>query len=121
MEDTASKQIVVDLAKLLEEHKASDTVVIDISRQSSWTDYFVICTVTSQAHTRGLVRYIREFLKERDVEPYHRHKSTAEEGWTLIDCGRFVVHLMTNELRSFYELERLWFSGQTVYHSSKSS
>ena len=89
--------------------------------QSSWTDYFIIATVTSQTHMRGIVRYVNGFLHEHSIEPLRRRKRVDEEGWILIDCGDFVVHLMTQENRDFYELERLWYSGKKLYHSSKSS
>lgn len=121
MEDTANSDLMVELAELLEEHKAGDVVVLDISRQSSWTDYFVICTVNSNAHLRGLVRSVNGFLAFHKIEALNKRKHVSEDGWMLIDCGTFVIHLMTRKLRDFYELERLWFSGEAVYHSSKSS
>ncbi len=121
MVDTAKSKKVIELAKLLDEHNGKDTVVLDIHEQSSWTDYFVISTVNSQAHMRGIVRYVRGFLKDNSIEPLNRHKHISEDGWVLIDCGDFVVHLMNDETREFYDLERLWYSGKPLYHSSKSS
>ena len=121
MADIAKNNIVLDLAKLLEDHNGENTVVLDIHEQSSWTDYFVIATVTSQTHMRGIVRFVNSFLDDHSIEPLRRRKRVDEEGWTLIDCGAFVVHLMTKENREFYELERLWYAGKKLYHSSKSS
>ena len=121
MEDTARTNLVLTLAELLDEHNGVNTVVLDIRQQSSWTDYFIITTVNSQAHMRGIARYVNSFLKENLIVPFHRHKHISEDGWTLIDCGDFIVHLMTEEIRNFYDLERLWYSGQAVYQSSKSS
>ena len=40
----------------------------------------------------------------------NRHKNPAEDGWLLIDTGDIVIHLMSQELRSFYDLEKLWSS-----------
>ena len=121
MEDTAKNNLVLTLAELLDEHNGVDTVVLDIREQSIWTDYFIITTVNSQAHMRGIARYVNDFLQEHSIVPFHRHKHISEDGWNLIDCGDFVVHLMNKEIRDFYDLERLWYSGQAVYHSSKSS
>ena len=121
MGDTVKSNKIIELAKLLDEHNGKNTVVLDIHEQSSWTDYFVITTVNSQTHMRGIIRYVRSFLKENSIEPSNRRKHMSEDGWVLIDCGDFVIHLMTEELRDFYDLERLWFSGQLLYQSSKSS
>ncbi|MBT3275140.1 MAG: ribosome silencing factor [Spirochaetales bacterium] len=121
MADTAKNSIVLNLAKLVEEHNGEETVVLDISEQSSWTDFFIIATVNSQARMRGIIRYVNGYLSDLSIEPLHRHKHVSEDGWTLIDCGNFVIHLMTSEIREFYDLERLWYSGKVLYQSSKSS
>lgn len=121
MADTVKSKQVIALAELVDEHNGTNTVVLDIREQSSWTDYFVISTVNSQAHMRGIVRHLREFLKENSIVPSNRHKHLSEDGWVLIDCGDFVIHLMNEDIRAFYDLERLWYKGQPLYHSSKSS
>ena len=121
MADTARNRTVLELAELLVEHNGEEIVVLDIHEQSSWTDYFIIATVNSHALMRGIVRYVNGFLADNSIEPLHRHKHVSDDGWTLIDCGDFVIHLMSKEIREFYELERLWYSGKTLYHSSKSS
>jgi ribosome-associated protein len=113
--------MAIEIARLLEEHQAEDTLALFIGSQSDWTDYFVIATVTSTGRLRGLLRHLRQFLGEHGLEPLHRQKRMEPDGWVLIDCGNIVIHLMSNEMREFYELERLWFSGEKVYHSSKSS
>jgi ribosome-associated protein len=95
--------------------------VLDLRGQAEWTDYFVITTATSATHMKALGRHIREFLDERSVEPLRRRKQVTDDAWHLVDCGDFVVHVMSAESRAFYELERLWYSGTELYHSSKSS
>jgi len=121
MVDTANSKIVMEIAALLEEHNGQDVVVLDIHEQSSWTDFFIISTIGSQTHMRGILRFVNEYLSGHSIKPMHSHKRANEDGWILIDCGNFVIHLMSSELREFYELERLWYSGTKLYHSSKSS
>jgi ribosome-associated protein len=122
MVDTVrSKEAAVEIAALIEDHKGEDTMVIDVSDQSSWTDYFIISTVNSVGHLKGVVRHIKQYLRDRDLEIRHRHKRMAEDGWELIDCGNVVIHLMSKDMREFYDLEKLWFNGEVVYQSSKSS
>ncbi|MEW5814243.1 MAG: ribosome silencing factor [Spirochaetota bacterium] len=115
------KETLLDLAKLIESHKGIDTLVLYIGMQSTWTDYFLITTVTSSTHMKGLFRHIRDFLSEKKIEPLHKQKHVADDNWVLLDCGDFLVHLMTKETREFYELERLWYAGDVIYQSSKSS
>ena len=122
MVDTAkTKDRVIEIASILDEHRGENTVAIYIGDQSSFTDYFIITTVTSNAHLKGLYRELRTYLSENGIEPLHKTKGFNEENWVLIDCGYFVIHLMDSEMREFYELERLWFAGEKVYQSSKSS
>ncbi len=125
MEDTAKTdseiEIAINLGRFIDEHKGLDTVVLDISKYSSWTKYFIISTSTSIGHLKGLVRQLKTFLSDRNIDIYHRHKNISENGWELIDCGDYVIHLMDKDVRAFYNLEKLWFNGEMVYQSSKSS
>ncbi len=119
MEDIV-KNKVLEIARLLEEHRGEDVLVLYTGQISSWTDFFVISTVGSRTHAKGLFRALNEFFKQNNIEPLHRHKSLQSEGWFLIDCGNFIIHLMEKEQREFYELEKLWFKSEPIY-SSKSS
>ncbi|MBN2049511.1 MAG: ribosome silencing factor [Spirochaetales bacterium] len=121
MEDTVKTNLVTDLAKLLEEHRGTDVLALDLRAVCSWTDYFIITTTSSQTHVKGILKHIRTFLSSQNLEILHRQKHVEEEGWILIDCGFTVIHLMNEETRRFYELEKLWHTGSVIYHSSKSS
>ena len=123
MVDTSSddRKLVVQVAQLLEEHLAEDTIVLRVTRVCSWTDYFVIATVRSHTHQRGLVERIVPILKLAESPPRNSYRHTTDQGWVLIDCGGFVIHLMDKEKREFYELEKLWWEGEEITYSSKSS
>ena len=121
MEDSAKSRIVTELALMIESHNGGDTTVLDIRNQSSWTDYFVITTATSGIHMQGLYRNILSFLSEHDLKPLRRRKQISDDQWLLVDCGDFVIHVMSEKSRQFYELERLWYGGSIVDYSSKSS
>lgn len=97
------------LGALLKEHNGGDVAVLDLRDLNTWTDFFVIATVTSNAHLRGLQRHIKEFAGQEGIEILHRRKRIGvDEQWTLIDLGFIVIHLMSAQARAFYELERLW-------------
>jgi ribosome-associated protein len=87
-----------------------DTVVLDVGDVLAITDFFVI---TSGANDRQ-VRAIVEEVERRVVEDFGpEHKPRRIEGldalrWVLMDYGSFVVHILEEETRHFYDLERLW-------------
>jgi ribosome-associated protein len=112
---------VLQIGNLIDAHKGEDTIILYVGDICSWTDFFIITTVRSDAHLRGLLRYLSEYFKKNNITPINLRKNIDEKGWVLIDCGDFIIHLMENEQRVFYELERLWFKGKVIYHSSRSS
>lgn len=121
MEDTVSNSTVVsEVARFIEEHKGKNTVVLYLGPRCSFADYFIITTVTSEGHLRGLFNNLLAFLEERHIELFRKKKNLDDVGWQLIDCGTFVIHLMTEEKRSFYDLEKLWFECERMTHSSSS-
>lgn len=110
-----SKSIALGAARLLDDHKAQRAVVLDISRVSSISDYFVIATAGSTGHLRGLMRQIDDYLTDEGVPLLGVRQRSVESGWVLRDCGFMVIHLMTDEMRGFYDLDSLWFQGEVVY------
>ena len=122
MEDTANKKgIIKKIAQDIEDLKGIDTIAIDISAQSSWADFFIISSVTSSTHLKGILKQLQSKLDEYGIEPLWRHKKIDNDKWVLIDCGDLIIHLMDKQARDFYELEKLWFNGEIIYQSSKSS
>lgn len=116
-----SPQLIHDLCDLLKDHKGRNTTAIYIGEVSSVADYFIISTGNSSTHLNALFRRALEFSKGEGYQPINALKQSGDAGWLLLDCGHFVVHLMNEDLRSFYELERLWFHGETIYSSDDSS
>ena len=114
MEKTV-KEMALEIAKLMEDGKGADVCVIDVSELNSWTDYFVIATVSSGPHWQGRYKEIKDYIKDTDLEIHKIHnKSSQGNDWNLIDLGPIVVHLMSQEARDFYELEKLWHAGKKI-------
>ena len=105
-----AKKYAHDLGVLLQEHKGKDVVVMDLCEMKTWTDFFIIATASSNTHLDGLERHIKEFCAGNDLELLRRSRRPAGEDdeWRLLDLGTIVVHLMSERLREFYELERLY-------------
>ncbi|MBN2442078.1 MAG: ribosome silencing factor [Spirochaetales bacterium] len=114
-------EIAIGIGELLSEHKCSDTIVMYVGDVCSWTDYFVITTVRSKAHSQGLLRHLYTFLTQNKINQLNHKKSFKETGWILLDCGNLVIHLMESEERIFYEIERLWFKGTILYNSNQNN
>ena len=116
---TINRDTVIEVSELLKDYEGGGTIAIYVGEVSSITDYFIISTARSMTHLGGLHRRIEEYLSQRDVKPLNRHKRSEENAWTLLDFGFMVVHLMTEDMREFYELERLWFNGTVIYQDEE--
>lgn len=104
-----------EIAKLMEDGKGKDVTLLDISGLNSWTDYFVIVTVNSSAHWQGLYKQAKEYIKENDLEIHLTNKKSPDgDDWNLIDLGAIVIHLMSEQARQFYDLEKLWHNGKII-------
>ncbi len=110
-----TRDAALALGALLRDHKGGSVMVLDVSGSNTWADYFVIATVTSSAHSRGLQKHVYESIKDLGLEirPARRKLPDGDE-WALIDLGDVVVHLMTETARKFYDLERLWFGAKDI-------
>lgn len=117
----SSDKVATLIGSFISDHSGEDVLVLNIREQSSWTDYMIIATVNSTGHLKGLVKQLKEMLSDNSIDILMRHKQISEDGWELIDCGSYVIHLMNSEMRDFYDLDKLWYSGKTVFQSSKSS
>lgn len=85
-----------------------DIVVLDLRGISSFTDYFVICSGTSEPHIKAISDEIQERLKkEHGVRP-HAVDGYPMSQWIIIDYGGVLAHLFHEQKRAFYSLEDLW-------------
>ena len=91
----------------LDELKAVDPVTINVKKLSSFTDYMIIATGTSNRHIQSIGEKVLEDLKVKDIKPIGLEGEGSEE-WVLIDIGDVVLHLMSAKARTFYDLESLW-------------
>lgn len=115
MAEKTAKENALEIAQILEDGKAENVRVLDVSELNSWTDYFVIATINSSAHWQGLAKQVKDYTKENDMQIHAAHqKQSNGDDWNLIDIGPVVVHLMSEAARNFYELEKLWHAGTVL-------
>ena len=87
--------------------KASDVVVLDLRRDSTFTDYFLIASGANQKQILAIADAVLETLRRDHLKPTHVEGYPRQE-WILLDYASFVIHVFTPRSRSFYDLERLW-------------
>lgn len=101
---------VRDCARFLIDEKAGDVQILQVTARSSFADFFIIATAQSFGHLKGLVRNVDEVLARHEVWAKGGKRGVNEDDtWVLLDCGDFIIHLMMQEAREFYDLEKLWF------------
>ena len=94
--------------RLAEDKKAEDIVVLDLRGISSFTDFFVICSGTSEPHLKAINSGIREGIREHSaISPLASEGSVASQ-WLVMDYSEVLVHIFLHKKREFYALESLW-------------
>ena len=101
------------VARILDDRKAVDIRVLEVTDVTVLADYFILCTATSSTHIKTLAEEVQFKLKEQDMKPHHV-EGHMSGNWILIDFGCVVVHLFLKETRDFYDLERLWRDAKEV-------
>ena len=105
-----SKRLTGDVGKAVRaalDKKASDVVVLDLRDTPAFTDFFVLCSGTSQRQVKAIADGIEETLRAGKVRPAHVEGYDRAE-WVLMDFFTFIVHIFTPQTREFYRLEDLW-------------
>jgi len=107
------KEMAKIAVEALDSKSARDIKVLKIENLTTIANYFVICTATSTTQIKTLADEIERVLEEQG-EPPRRREGYRGGGWVLIDFGCVVVHLFLQEVREFYNLERLWGDAEEV-------
>lgn len=95
-------------AKAADDKKADDVIVLEVGPLLAITDYFVISSASNRRLVRTVVDAIEEAVKESMGRSPVRIEGLAEQQWVLIDYGDAVVHVFSDEMRAYYEIERLY-------------
>lgn len=102
------KQIAEFMAEVLDDKKANDVEILDISDRSQLADYFVIASGNSNTQVRALVSEVEQKTEEKfDLKPKFSEGFDSRK-WILLDYGDIVLHVFIESEREYYNLERLW-------------
>ena len=94
--------------ELADNKKAEGIVVLDVRKLSSVTDYFVICSGTSEPHLRAITDEITDTLREEQNLKPRAVDGTLRTAWLVLDYFDVIVHIMRSDTREHYDLESLW-------------
>jgi ribosome-associated protein len=101
------------IIEVLEDKKGSDIRIFDIREQSSVTDYVILVSAISEPHAKALKINLDKMIQERGIAVIG-NENESSSGWMVLDAFNFMVHIQTEEMRSFYELEELWKDAEEV-------
>ena len=103
----ALDQKVNNIVGWISTKKGEKIFTMDVSKKSSFTDFFVICSGNGTLHTQAIAQSILDGAKE---EKYHLlgKEGLTNSSWILLDFGDVVVHIFDDPVRDYYKLEDLW-------------
>lgn len=100
------------VADELDKHKARAVDIVDLGDKTIIADYFVIASASSTTAVKSLMGYVEDRLKKQfDLDPTKRD---ADREWVALDYGGVIVHIFTDKMRAFYNIERLWSDGGNI-------
>ncbi|MBQ7765686.1 MAG: ribosome silencing factor [Lachnospiraceae bacterium] len=108
-----SKEMVKIAINALEEKKAENIRIIDISKVSVLADYFIIAEGKNRNQIQALTDSVEKDLGKAGVNP-KQIEGYESANWILMDYADIIVHIFDNENRLFYDLERIWRDGVCV-------
>jgi len=108
-----SKEMTKLAIAALEDKKANDVRVIDIAGVSVIADYFVIASGSNTNQVQAMADSVREALGRAGHEP-RQVEGYGSANWILMDYNDIIVHIFSDESRTFYDLERIWRDGKEL-------
>ena len=108
-----SKKMALLALDALEDKKAEDIAILDISEISVLADYFIIANGTNRNQVKAMADSVEEALGKAGYEP-KQIEGYQTANWILMDYKDIIVHVFGREDRGFYDLERIWRDGKQI-------
>jgi ribosome-associated protein len=103
-----SQALACVAARAADDKKADDTIVLTVGELLNITEYFVVTSASNRRLVRTIVESIEERVREELGRSPLRIEGLSETQWVLMDYGDVVVHVFVEEMRQYYEIERLY-------------
>lgn len=110
---SSGHELLAHCCRALDDTKAANIVVLDVSRKSSITNYLILASALSEPHLRALKRDLDKELKEQKVAILGADEG-EDSGWSVVDAFDVMIHLFTPETRANYNLEALWKDAKVI-------
>ena len=107
--DESTRGLAKKILELLQDSKAEEIVLIDVSETSNLADYLFICEGRSQLHCRGIAQNVVFRLKHQG-DVHLGIEGELEGNWVLLDYGNIILHVFHPEIRKYYNIEKLYTS-----------
>jgi ribosome-associated protein len=111
---SVSRALALQIADVIAEGPARDTVVLDIHGLTTISDFFVITSGENERQLRAIARDVRDELDKINVRPNRAEEGSTASGWLLLDYGNVIIHILDVDQRAFYRLEELWSDAPTL-------
>ena len=108
-----SKEMARKAFKALDDKKAKDVRILDISSVSVLADYFLIASGANKNQEQAMVDNVEEELHKAGFTP-KQIEGYQTANWVLLDYGDIIIHVFDEENRLFYDLERIWRDGTLI-------
>lgn len=108
-----SKDIIKLAVRALDDKKAEDIRIIDIRDVSSMGDYFIIASGSNRNQVQAMCDNVEEFMHNAGINLKNR-EGYSNGGWILLDYYDIIIHIFSEEERSFYDLEHIWRDGKFI-------
>ena len=109
-----SKEKSLTICSVLSSKKAGDIIYIDVAEKTSLCDYFIVCSGRSATQVKSLSENLEEKMQKEYGETPRRIEGAKEGRWAVLDYADVIVHVFNDEMRDFYNLERLWEDGKNI-------
>jgi ribosome-associated protein len=107
-----SRALALLAAEACDDRKAVDIRLIRVDEVSSLADWFVICSGLTDVQVRAIARSVEDAIEEQCARLPLRREGQSEGRWVLLDYGELIVHVLTPQERSYYDLESFWGHGE---------
>jgi ribosome-associated protein len=112
-------KLAVKAAKIADDKKAIDTVILDVKDLTTIANYFVVTTAESAPQINAISGDIEKTFKSEDAVIPVRREGISSSTWRVIDYGGIVVHVMSPQIRASYNLESVWREAKIININAK--
>lgn len=104
--EKSTQELCEQIIQILDEKKAADIKLVDVSNKSVIADVFIIASANSSRQLYALAEHVSIFLKKLKIVPVI--DGTPPTDWIVVDGGEIILHLFKPDAREYYNLEKMW-------------